>query len=124
MNNLTYRGYYSNIEFEADSDVFVGRLTGITDIIVFEADTVEGLKTAFIEAVDDYLAHCERIGKQAQKAFSGKLMLRINPEVHAEVALATELSHAKSMNEFAEAALHKEAQAYINAQHDIRRPVK
>ena len=101
-----------------------GRLTSITDIIVFEADTTEGLKTAFIEAVDDYLAHCERIGKQAQKAFSGKLMLRINPEVHAEVALATELSHAKSMNEFAEAALHKEAQAYINAQHDIRRPVK
>ncbi len=49
-------------------------------------------------------------------------MLRINPEVHAEVALATELSHAKSMNEFAEEALHKEAQAYIDAQQDVQRP--
>ncbi len=46
-------------------------------------------------------------------------MLRINPEIHAEIALATELSHAKSMNEFAEAALHKEAQAYINTQQDV-----
>ena len=119
MNNLTYKGYYANIQFEADSDVFVGRLAGITDIVVFESDTVEGLKAAFIEAVDDYLAHCRRIGKRAQKAFSGKLMLRINPEIHAEIALATELSHAKSMNEFAEAALHKEARAYINTQQDV-----
>jgi len=124
MNNLTYKGYYANIQFEADSDVFVGRLAGITDIVVFESDTVEGLKTAFVEAVDDYLVHCKRIGKQAQRAFSGKLMLRIDPEIHAEVALATELTRAKSMNEFAEAALHKEARAYIDAQQDVQRSVK
>lgn len=115
MNNLTYKGYTASIEFEADSDVFVGRLAGISDIVVFEADTVKGLKIAFIEAVDDYLEHCENNGKTAQRSFSGKLMLRINPSVHAEVALATELSTAKSMNEFAESALHKEAKAYLES---------
>ena len=49
MNNLTYKGYYANIQFEADSDVFVGRLAGITDIIVFEADTVRDLKQRSLE---------------------------------------------------------------------------
>ena len=117
MNNLSYKNYYANVQFEADSDVFVGRLIGITDIITFEADNVDGLKTAFQEAVDDYLSHCVRTNKEPQKYFSGKVMLRIDPQVHAELAKATELSSAKSMNEFAETALRKEAQTYLATNH-------
>ncbi len=116
MNNLNYRGYHAIVQYEADSDVFVGRLAGISDIITFEADTVAGLKSAFIEAVDDYLAHCKKINKSPQKEFSGKLMLRVSPSVHAKLSLATELSRAKSMNEFAEQALDKAAQEYIETQ--------
>ncbi len=68
MKHSQHKGYRASplfdlVGFEADSDVFVGRLAGITDIITFEADTVDGLKSAFIEAVDDYLQHCKAIGK-------------------------------------------------------------
>ena len=115
MSNLSYKGYSSVVEFEADSDVFVGRLVGISDIVVFEADNVEGLKSAFAEAVDDYIDHCAKIGKDPQKAYSGKLMLRISPETHAKIAMASELSKAKSMNEYAESILHKEAEAFIDS---------
>ena len=43
-------------------------------------------------------------------------MLRVSPSVHAKLSLATELSRAKSMNEFAEQALDKAAQEYIETQ--------
>ncbi len=108
MKHLEYKGYRASITFEADSDVFVGRLAGITDIITFEADTVDGLKSAFIEAVDDYLQHCEAIGKKPQKNYSGKVMLRINPELHRKLAEMAELNHT-SINELAEKTLQRSA---------------
>ncbi len=44
MNNLmNYKGFTAKIEFSADDNVFVGRLIGIDDIVMFEAETVEGL---------------------------------------------------------------------------------
>ncbi len=104
MNHLNYKGYSASVTFEADSDVFVGRLAGISDIITFEADNVEGLKSAFIEAVDDYLQHCETIGKRPQKSYSGKVMLRIKPELHAKLAETAEINHI-SINELAEKTL-------------------
>ena len=71
MNHLNYKGYSAVVQFEADSNVFVGRLDGLSDIITFEADTVDGLKSKFIEAVDDYLAHCKRINKNHKKCLPG-----------------------------------------------------
>ncbi len=41
-------------------------------------------------------------------------MLRIDPAVHAELDMATKLSTAKSMSEFAETVLHKEAQKHLS----------
>jgi len=106
MKNLTHRGYQAAVAFEADSDVFVGRIAGISDIITFEADSVEELKTAFIDAVDDYLAHCEKIGKRPQKSYSGKFIVRLPPELHAKIANAAELNHM-SLNDFARSVLDK-----------------
>ncbi len=106
MKHLQYKGYRATVTFEADSDVFVGRLAGITDIITFEADTVSGLKSAFRDAVDDYLQHCEAIGKKPQKNYSGKVMLRIHPELHRRLAEMAELNHT-SINDFAEKALQQ-----------------
>jgi predicted HicB family RNase H-like nuclease len=57
-------------------------LLGITDVIGFHADNVQDLRNAFGAAVDDYLATCEKLNRPAQKPASGKLMLRVPPEVH------------------------------------------
>lgn len=72
MSHLKHKGYSADISFEADSDVFVGRLIGIDDIITFEADNTQDLKTAFIEAVEDYLKHCKRIRKEPKKTIQRK----------------------------------------------------
>ena len=56
MNNeLTYKGFTAKIEFSADDNVFVGRLVGIDDIVMFDAETVEGLKDSMRESVDFYI---------------------------------------------------------------------
>lgn len=108
MSSLSHRGYHARVAFDADDEVFVGHIAGINDIVGFHADTVEDLKAAFREAVDDYLAACARLGKAPQKPYSGRVMFRISPEVHARAAVAAELS-GQSLNEWAEAALAEAA---------------
>jgi predicted HicB family RNase H-like nuclease len=48
------------------------------------------------------------VGKKPQKPYSGKLMLRIRPEIHAAVATAAQLS-GQSINQWASEALNREA---------------
>ena len=109
MNNaLTYQGYSARIEFSSEDECFIGQLAGIKDTIGFHGETVSELKQAFEEAVDDYLATCEKVGKSPQKPYSGKLMLRLRPELHAAVATAAELS-GQSINQWASEALNREA---------------
>ncbi len=105
MNNvLEYKGYQALIAFDPDDEIFVGHLAGIDDIIGFHGTTVNELKSAFHESVDDYIETCRKIGKPPQKPYSGKVMFRIAPEVHARAALAAQLKDM-SLNEWAEAAL-------------------
>ena len=103
-NILRHKGYSARVEFDADDRIFFGRLAGIADGVGFHADTVGGLVAAFEDAVDDYLETCARIGKKPDKPYSGKLMLRVDPSVHAKAALAAQLA-GKSLNQFSEEAL-------------------
>lgn len=105
MNStLRYKDYIATIHFDADDEIFVGRLIGINDVIGFHADTVGDLKIAFHEAVDDYIATCEKVGKKPQKAYSGKLMFRVSPELHAKAVVAAEAA-GKSLNQWGEDAI-------------------
>jgi len=98
MNNtLKYKGYIAGIEFSADDACFVGHIAGIEDIIGFHGESVKEIQQAFHDAVDDYIAACAAINKQPQKTASGKIMLRIAPELHAAVASAAKAT-GKSMN--------------------------
>lgn len=106
MNVMTYKGHVARVEFDAEDEIFVGHLAGINDIIGFHAASVAELKAAFHEAVDDYLDLCATTGKNPEKPFSGKVMFRVAPEVHAQAALAAELS-GKSLNQWAEEALRE-----------------
>ena len=108
INTMSYKGYAARIEYDDDDGIFTGRVAGIRDGVGFHADTVESLREAFHEAVEDYLETCARIGKKPQKAFSGQVMFRINPEVHRRAALAAELS-GKSLNQWAEEVLDRAA---------------
>ena len=85
-----------------------GQIAGIRDGVGFHADSVDALKEAFHEAVDDYVETCKKIGKNPQKPYSGRVMFRVDPEVHRNAALAAELS-GKSLNQWAEDVLNRAA---------------
>jgi len=105
-NTMTYRGYAARIEYDDDDGVFTGRIAGIRDGVGFHAESVESLRQAFYEAVEDYIETCAKVGKEPQKAYSGRVMFRISPETHRKAAVAAELS-GKSLNQWAEELLER-----------------
>lgn len=107
-NTMTYKGYAAWVAYDDDDGIFTGRIAGIRDRVGFHADTVEGLRKAFHEAVEVYVETCARIGKEPQKTNSGQVMFRVSPKVHRKAALAAELS-GKSLNQWAEEVLGRAA---------------
>jgi len=105
---MTYKGYSARIEYDDEDGILVGRIAGIRDGVGFHAETVDALRAAFKEAVEDYLETCAKVGKEPQKAYSGKMMFRVDPETHRKAALAAELE-GKSLNQWAEEVIDKAA---------------
>ena len=85
---LEYKGYHAAIEYDAEDNIFVGEVFGITDSLNFHGTTVTELKEMFAECIDNYLALCEKIGKNPDKEFRGTFNVRIPPEMHKKAALA------------------------------------
>ncbi len=108
MNRMSYRGYSAVIEYDDEDGLFFGHLAGIRDGAGFHGQTVDQLRQAFREAVDDYIETCAKIGKSRQKPYSGQLMLRVDPQVHADAALAAELA-GKSLAKWTEEKLRDAA---------------
>ncbi len=107
-NTMTYKGYSARIEYDDEDGLLVGCIAGIRDGVGFHAESVEGLKAAFYQAVDDYVETCAKIGKEPQKPYSGRVMFRVDPEVHRRAALAAELA-GKSLNQWAEDVISRAA---------------
>ena len=106
MSTMTYKGYAAKIEYSDEDGCFIGHIAGIKDVVGFHAESVKELRAAFEEAVDDYAATCEKLGRAPQKPYSGKLMLRVPPEIHARAAMMAE-AHGMSINQWAADVLSK-----------------
>ena len=67
------------MEIDEDAGIFHGRTVNTLAMLTFESDTVEGLKRAFAETIEDYMEWCRERGKEPEKPYSGNLSLRIPP---------------------------------------------
>ncbi|PQZ87624.1 MULTISPECIES: type II toxin-antitoxin system HicB family antitoxin [Pseudomonas] len=110
MNTMTYKGYTARVEFDERDDIFVGRVLGVRDIISFHADSVAKLRAELASAIDDYLVDCAEQGVNPEKPASGKVMLRIRPEVHAAATIAAQ-SAGKSLNQWADEVFERATHA-------------
>ena len=110
MNAMHYNGYTARVEFDAQDRLFVGHIAGIRDIVGFHGSSVVELEAAFHEAVDDYLAACKKLKQPPNRPFSGRLMLRLPPDVHARASAAAEVT-GMSLNQWAARALEQAAEA-------------
>ena len=109
-NSLKYRGYTARIDFESADRIFVGRVLGMSEQLVFHGGSVDELHQDFEFAVDHYLSECAKEGRDPEKPSSGKLLLRLPPELHAAASVAA-ASSGKSLNQWVVEVLEKSAKA-------------
>jgi len=96
---FTYKGYHGKVDYDSESALFHGEVVDLRDVITFQGKSVDELKHAFQESIDDYIAFCKERGEAPEKLFTGKLMLRLPPAVHRKVHLEAKQS-GKSINEY------------------------
>ena len=52
---INYKGYTGTVRFDAEAEIFHGEVLGLRDVVTFQGTTVEEIKAAFQDSVDDYL---------------------------------------------------------------------
>jgi predicted HicB family RNase H-like nuclease len=70
MSVLTNKGYQGYFDYDQESDIFHGDVMDLTDIITFQGRSIDELKVALAESVEDYLEFCRLQGKTPERPFS------------------------------------------------------
>ena len=104
---MTHKGYIGSVEYSEEDKIFCGRVLNIGGAVSYEAHGVRGIETAFRQAVGDYLDYCRRKGMEAQRPLSGRITLRMSPELHRR-ALAIAAKRRKSLNTVITETLERE----------------
>jgi len=103
---MEYKGYYARVEFDEESNIFHGEVINISDVVTFEGTSVDELKQAFQDSVDDYLDFCAERGEDPVKLYSGKFVVRTSPELHKSIAIEAK-AEGKSLNALVNEILSK-----------------
>jgi predicted HicB family RNase H-like nuclease len=104
LPELTHNGYVGSIEVSVEDACLHGRILFIDDLVTYEGESVNEIRVAFQDAVDRYLAHCKRVGKSANKPYSGTFNVRIGSELHSKAAKVAHMKKIK-LNEFVKQAI-------------------
>ena len=101
---MEYKGYIGVVEYDSEAKIFHGDVINTNDVITFQGKSVDEIEKEFKESINYYISWCKKDGKEPEKPYSGKFNLRLSPELHREIALAS--SKIKlSLNKFVEKAL-------------------
>jgi len=84
---MMYKGYIGQVAYDDDAKIFHGQVIGLKDIITFQGESVKELEQAFKDSINDYLAFCKELGQNPEKTFSGKVHVRLDPSVHANLVM-------------------------------------
>ena len=85
---MEYKGYTAKIELDDEAALFHGQVLHVRDVITFQGRSVDELRQAFADSVDDYIAFCAERGETPEKPFSGRFLVRIDPDLHRLAAIA------------------------------------
>ena len=108
---MVYKGYTGKVEYDDEAGIFYGVVAGLRDVITFKGSSVKELQKSFKESIDDYLVFCQKMGKSPDTPVSGRLILRIPPEIHSRAA-AIAKSEGNSLNKWINDVVKEKLQAY------------
>ena len=103
---MQYNGYTGIVQFDEDAGLLHGEVVDIRDVITFQAENTQEIRKAFEESVDDYLTFCKERGEEPDKPFSGNFSVRVSPELHKQVFIASRHAN-KSLNIWVSEALQQ-----------------
>ena len=92
---MVYKGYYGSVHYSDEDLIFHGKIEFIRSLVSYEGTDVKSLRTAFEEAVNDYLELCEEEGKEPEIPFKGSFNVRTGPDLHRRAML---FAKSKGMN--------------------------
>ena len=94
---MEYKGYFGKVEFDDEANIFYGEVINLRDVVTFQGETVSKLRKAFRDSIDDYLDFCESRGEEPEKPYSGKFVVRVDPELHKTISIEAK-KNGKSLN--------------------------
>ena len=94
---LEYKGYVGKVEVDDEAGILHGEVINTRDVITFQGETVDEIRQAFRDSVDDYLEFCAERGEKPEKPFSGTFTVRLSPDLHRRAYVAAQLS-SESLN--------------------------
>ncbi|MGB5597010.1 MAG: type II toxin-antitoxin system HicB family antitoxin [Crocosphaera sp.] len=106
---MKYKGYEAVVSLDDELGIFHGEVINIRDVITFQGQSVEELRKAFIESVEDYLEFCSERGEEPDKPFSGRFLVRIDPELHKQIYVKAK-QEGKSLNTWVQEKLSSSCQ--------------
>jgi predicted HicB family RNase H-like nuclease len=96
------------VEYDEEAEALHGEVTNTRDVITFQGRSVEQLKQALADSVEDYLAFCRERGEEPEKPYSGQFVVRVEASLHRAVAAAAKRAGA-SLNKSVAATLERAA---------------
>lgn len=88
MTMMRYRDYAATVDYDDDVGTFHGEVVNLRDVITFQGQSVDELRQAFAESVDDYIAFCRTRGEEPEAPYTGELLLHVEPGLHRAMASA------------------------------------
>ncbi len=108
MNTMTHDGFLAEIDIDADGGMLSGIVLNSRATLHFAGRTVDDLRVAFRDTIDEYRDWCRAEGEEPEKPYSGNLSLRLDPDLHRRLAVKAASEH-KSLNALIGEALEKVA---------------
>jgi predicted HicB family RNase H-like nuclease len=85
---MQYKGYFGSVHYDDEDRIFFGRIEFVRALVSYEGTDAASLRSAFEEAVDDYLATCRNKGIDPERPFKGSFNVRVGPAIHRKLAVA------------------------------------
>ncbi len=114
---MKYKEFIAKIVYDDEANIFHGDVINIRDVITFQGKSVEELKQALIDSVEDYIEFCAERGEEPDKPFTGRFTINLSPELHKKIILAIEKSDKNIDNWIQDAFEHAVNKHFSNELH-------